>query len=589
MSGKMIRLSVGGAEYEMPEQDALAAMQHLDSKGVKFTGDEVPQGGAAVFSEPDPTQPPSQHGATDSWDSPAPAAPEPKPWYQALADGMGIHQLKDGETPPLDPEAIKAFEDKATVGGWGRQFGATLGAMASGAPIAKGAGFLANVGGQAARGAIGGGTAAYADNPEHDAVKALEAAGVSGAVSGTLGAVGSGLTATGNALGNAGDSARLKSWGVPADEITALAERYGLPEQQAGRDLVQRGEALVPPNTFFPKSVGSWNQGFRDAKGAAGAQVGQNIDAAMAQGVPMPADPRGTIAGNLYQQADQSMANGMHAGTLEGSALSNEARAVELGPQFNTPHDLRAQKTAFDRTAFKGQPGTPEAYAGQAALASGNQFRGMLGDYMGQASPEVNQGFQRASQNYGDAALLQDATGNASAKQISGGGMLGNMGIGMLGAAAGAPFGMAPLGAAAGLARPAYAAARNLGSDFGANIGGMGEAVAGTMGDATNWIAAQAPTATMTMMRASQPQSMQQQPQASDAGNSSDNARGYLAPQVIGQMLQQGQMPPQYAQQFSQAKDEHEIAAIYERLVRTDPQFARNVAPQIQMQTTGGQ
>lgn len=110
MSGGTLRIRLAeGDEYEMPEQEAFAAMQDLEKRGVKFAVSEVP---AADSAHPD------EAPRLASEDTPPPRAPDsvqvtPKP------EGPGVwRRLADAYTDASNGTA--AALNTATFGLSGR-------------------------------------------------------------------------------------------------------------------------------------------------------------------------------------------------------------------------------------------------------------------------------------------------------------------------------------------------------------------------------------------------------------------------------------------------------------------------------------
>lgn len=606
-----------GTDLYFPKENAQAAMQALDRKGIKFAdaSDKPAVEGNVSVGEPEAIK--SQHGASDSWDSPPPAAAEPKPWYQSLAETghdayLGAtHGATMGLADDIVPKAMGnemrandaaasqrspyAYAAGDAVGGF-----APAVAMGAAGLAGRAGSVVSEMGAQGLQGMLQGGARSFGNSDPEEAasqraMQALSDAGKAGgeaaAFTGAIGGIGRGLEATSSALGSASDRARTAALGATGANLGQLAESRGLDVR--GGAVGRMAEDLGVTNKFFPVSPA----GYADRLGAradqADQQITQSLRDAQAQGVTGPGfiDKPGMLE-QMAQRQKAAATDQFGDSGAQAAAIGNVAQGMGRQP-LNSLEQLRSMKSGYDDRAYQGAvAGSSESLMGQAHKAGADVARGQLRDAMGYALPETESAFTQGNQDYGTAATLQELAAKRANQQYAGGGLAGNLGAGAVGAGVGFGIGGVPGmmgGASLGMARPALAAAQQYGPDFGANLARLGEQATGAPGAATSWIAQQAPTGAMAAQRMSQPQPTQQQPQASDAGSPADNARGYLAPQVIGTMLQQGQMPPQYAQQFAGAKDQQEIAAIYERLTRTDPQFARTIAPQIQMQTTGRQ
>lgn len=333
-----------------------------------------------------------------------------------------------------------------------------------------------------------------------DLKSALGSGGIDAAITGLLGGAGKAIGGAGKWLGDAADSSRLKAMGVGADEVAARASREGLPTDQAVKNFVGKAEELVPPNRFMGRSASEIEQQARPAAEGQNALIDSALADAQAGGAQMPMDPRGQAAQSLYGQADAAAESGFNA--HRQPSLSTVAQNVERGPQSYSPQDLRKQKSGYDANAFKGGPGTPEALAGQANLAAGNEYRGMLNDYVGQAGPDVQQAYQGANQGYGVAATVRDSAADLARKQAAGGGLLSKMAGPAMGAVAGgglaAMTGNNVAAGALGGAGIGYGARSAMGSpDFAANMGRMGESAANGVGGALG-AASRAPMSALT-------------------------------------------------------------------------------------------
>lgn len=455
---------------------------------------------------------------------------------------------------------------------------------------------LAGLAGNVANGAVQSGVRSYSDAPagsDDAAITALKDAG--------YGAVGSAAAsgvakAAGGILGGVANVARRQAWGVGAPEMEAYAAREGLPINAAKRQFVQEGERVVPPNTLVPRDAGDWQVAGKQATSGLNSQIEGTLDEAAARGAQLPPDPRAQIARNLYQQADTAATSGFN--TAQQSPLSATAQAVERGPQSMTPMDLRAQKIGFDRNAFGGAPGTPESLQGQANLAAGNQYRGMLNDYVAQGGDDLAQQFGQQSNDFGIAATIRDASGRLGARNN-------------------------PMGQDGGMLNRALSMVPGTGmvSDAVANTGRLGERV-------TNWIGDMAPNA-VTRMREQMipdprmqggpssmntpmqgiappdsgrddmqpgpatpqwygggrqgnssmgPQSSSSTSRAFEQGSQMDDSQGQdLTENFLARLRANPEQFSAYGYQIDQLASKEQIAPWLEKMTRTSPGFARNI------------
>lgn len=628
MGGKYLRLKVGDDEYEMPEEEAFGAMHELEKSGTKFDAVEAPSvrgeviaGAPEVIKTPKPETLSAETGARAAETAPGNVEnkpEEPRPWYQTLLDTVratpgpgdmlgneaarglagGFHHGMTMGAGAVLPgklgEAYKELDNDAQDAAPGLYKAADLaGTMATPAKLSTTGGAGAQIFTSAADAGLNAGVRSYSDSSDADptsrAIQALKdarnSAGVAGALSGLTHSVG-GITGwLGDKAGAGADASRIKSWNVPEAEIAERAAKAGIPAEAAASELVRQGEGMVPPNKLFPRSQSSWAQGFGDKTKEYGRGIGETIDEATAAGAQLPPDPRGDVAQSLYQQADKAMTAGRGEQQRLGSALSGEAKAIEQGPQFSTPHQVRAQKTAYDRETYKGGPGTPESYAGQASAAAGNEYRGMLRDYVGQAGPATADRFAGLNDAYGTAATLQGATAEGANKAAAAGGWVAPA----IGAAAGGmlagPFGVG-LGAAAGYG--ARKAGSMYGADLGANVARLAQNGAGAVNDAAQLANdVGAPNLTARAISALSTR----RPSGNTPGIESDaHAQGERSADSQGQNLKQNieralannpQVFGPYLQQFQQAQSADERTAIAERLALDpkDTNFRRTILP----------
>lgn len=450
---------------------------------------------------------------------------------------------------------------------------------------AAGGGWLSALAKQAAAGGFTSGLARYRDTGDTD--QAIEAGEHGAGLAALLGAggraLGSMFGGASKALGGAANAARAKAYGLSAEELAANAKEAGTSVPEATDDLVRAGERLAPPNRVFPIGAGSYSQRFGAAADEANAGIEGAIDDATRGGARVPSDARGQVVRGLDEAADSAMGAGRADQTKLAAALRGEADAAARGPQYSTPQELRAQKIALDRTAFQGEPGSPESYAGQAAKTAADQYRGMLADYVGEGAPEAVPAYEQALSDYGTAATLRDSSAALAARQAAGGGALPRMIGPAIGGAAGYAMGGIPgMSAGAAFGYAARNAPQNLGADFAANLARGGENVTGMISSATNWLGQQAPTASQLAIDMQGPRPSTASPH--DQQQAAMNSRGHELPGKIARALQTApQVLGPYAQQLSAAVDDpEELDAMIERLRRTDPRFETTIVPRFQ-------
>jgi hypothetical protein len=571
MSGGAVRISFDGQDYVMPEDEAQKAMKMLDARGTKFTAQDAPHE-AGVFSEPDPT-------LDDNAPKPAPqppaAAPDDRPgWLRGLADAMRGQedrqsQMENGAAEygapglggliygasghaldPMRDERLKQTPGQAAVSD-------TAGAFAS--PLNFGGSVLRN----AASGAIQGGMRGYNDAPDddHRAISGLLGAAAGGAAPLALGAIAAPFNKTSELAQSVGDSARLSSMGVGKQALTDFADKGGMTADEARRAFVSRAEELVPPNRIVPRSTGGWETAARPVADDLGRAVDQGLIDASRDGALLPSDVRGNLQQSLYESADAKMGSGFGGAVPEANALSNEAYAVGRGPQIDDPLALRQAKTMADRYAFRGTPGTPEAAAGMASLEHGNAIRGLLGDFVDQASPEIGAAYRQSAGDYGIASTIQNQARDRA-----------------LGMAASAPTG----------ARSAFGRTLDAVSGGGvvpdafANLSRGVEGLTGAVGGGASWLARDAPTGTALAVAMDQGRPTPSGNPSYDRQTAAGESRGYQLSQNLDRALAtQPQLLGSYAQQFAGVDDPDQRAAIAERLARTDTRFARDVYPSL--------
>lgn len=603
-----------GVEYEVPEENFEAAMQALDSKGIKFNADVRPDTG------PDTGPPPEPEAAQPPGRSTPMVEPNPNMTGEFQEKPGVLEQLVNG-----GQDALSGFTHGATMHNdanmWdavgGRQYGdrirsanavgqnrspniygtaemlggavptLAMGAAGLAGRAANGVGQLgravSNFGAQGLQGAIGGYARGYGDSdPDapvaergHDAAAQAEHDGIlSSLVSGGASALGSAAGVAKDLWASASDKARAAAVGFGGQDLKKIARDKGLDfvEENVGR----LPEQLGVTNRVIPQSASTYAKRFEDRAAQADQQIGQSTVDAEAQGVKGPGfiDKPGMVG--KVRQAGNAVARGpLGDRDARAGAIENVASGMAQQP-ISTPAELRALKSSLDSVAYPSAlEGSSESIMGQAHKVGGDVARNQLRDAMGYALPETNQAFTQGNIDYGHAATMAGVSRDAAAQRYAGGGLMGNMGAAAVGAAAGAPFGQASTGAALGLARPAYAAAQNYGADFGANMARGLEGGSG-VGERLGNAVANSPAGALGAGATPSDKSRQL------AGES----RGYLGAQAIEMVLQRNpEALGKYGPELQQAQKDGTLNGALYKLYMRDQDFRQSVYPQIQQLT----
>lgn len=620
MSGGTMRITLAtGEEYEVPEDRAMRVMQALDRKQVKF--DAVKATGDMTVGEPEvikSTQPPPDDDAPplERWGraisaQSQPAMDEFKSKVSGLGDTLGdaAASFNGGWTAKLDQSLPFGIGDAIRED---RELAAKRSPVVSGAmdvagavasPINKVAGLAkgAPIAGQALSGFAQGAGRGYSDAPEdatlpEKAWAALAQGGRSAAAGGLLAGAAQGVSATSNAasrgLGSLSDKARVAAIGASGADLRKLADSRGLDyvENNVGREP----ERLGVTNAFFPQSASTYARKLGDRAQQADAQIGQSLDDAQSQGVGdiVRDRSRGAILDSLDERA--GLAARANTGQSEATrGAFDRVRSDVAAREIETPVQLRALKSDLDRQAFPNAlQGSSESLLGQANRGAGSAVRSELRDVMGYALPETEQAFAQGNRDYGSAATLGELAQARGATDYAGGGLLGNVGRGIAGAATGAMGGAAfgspgtgaALGASYAMAQPAKALGAKYGADFGANLGRLGEGAFGSLGGKASALADNAGA-----IVASGP--LEQLGARLSAKDLGDKTRGHLIPQAIQEALRSGQLGP-YADKFARAatsSDANALGGLYQTLSTTDPVFRDKYRPIIMQLTAEGE
>lgn len=557
--------------------------------------------------------------------------PAEQPWYKSLLGALGEQEERKNASEHGGASRADASMQGAMLGGLVR--GATShvidpakeeqAANPGTTRVAELAGGFANplnvigkagVLGSSIGAGVQGAVRSLADAPEEQpysdrAVNALVEAGKSFGLAGAVGLGAKGVGAIGTKLGAGADKARIKAWDVGDKDLAQRAARqtaraevdmasyaaenggaapyiHPTSSDAAGAALVRAGERMVPPNTLLAKSPKNWAAGFGKAKAGLDDDIASQIDTARSAGAQLPVDPRGTVARNLYNAADDAMVAGRGEQRRLGSALSKEAEAVQTGPQFEDPHAVRSQKAAYDAETYDGPPGEAASYQAKAGAAAGNQYRDMLRNYIGQTGPAAAAQFQDANDAFGVAATLGKSTAAASNKAAASGGLL----VPAIGAGVGAMLGGATgglYGAGAGLltgGAMGYGARKSgpAAWDMGANVARAGQGVGEAVGDLAKTGSAPNAAAQLRSMLSGPPQ-----PPTSNDSHGEIERAGQSQGQNLGKNIERAlatnpQVFGPYLSQFQEVKgDPDRLTALAERLSldTKDPHFKRTVWP----------
>lgn len=535
------RFKVAGRVYDIPEDMSDAFISDMESRGQSVgPADDDPADAPARAVEArmevgQPTVIRTPKSEPDAYEGLAP---------QAEQD----HFMRTLEDP--------AYFGKQLVGAAGRYIGGAIGGGGAG-------GLVSGAASGALGSAVGEGASSVAreDSAIDGLVNAARAAVGGGVLGGLFGGIGSASKAGADAARSGADSARLAAGGVKGPQLAAYADQNGLKIGDAKRAMVDAAERIVPPNAAVPRSTAGIEGQYRDAARGLNSELESQIASAQQGGAQLPQDVRGRVAGNLYQQSDAAKRSGFAA--AEADPRSAVARNVELGPQSTTPQEVRAQKIGFDANAYSGAPGTPESMQGIANKAAGDQYRGILGDYMGQAGPEAQGAFEGASRDYGVAATWRDAAAAKAAQQATSF-SAGTQGGGLVDRA----LSMVPGGS--------YV------PDAAAN--GLAAASQGLEGIGTtaNWMARAAPEGAERAISALSSASKQARGEQPDDSNQPvfKDSRG----DMLGEQIQRVVSTPEgrvamrpYRDEFLKARTSDEATVVFQRLMATDPEFARTI------------
>lgn len=614
MAGRPFRITLdNGEEYEVPEENAHEAMKALDRRGLKFDATEAL--GEMTVGEPEviKSSPKTGSGASGSWDAPDPLVqfgrdaqeylrPGAKTAYDAV--GGALHGASGGLgdevlgllSPELGQQAKQQMAASQQRSPTAFAVGDVAGSVAMPqARVMKGAGMVPAIANQAATGGMQGAMRGYGDSEGDAGDRALAAfaeggqgAALGGGIAGAVGGLGKAAGALAPQLGAAADKARTAAFGASGADLRKLADSRGL--EFAEGNIARQGEALGVSNKLMPVSTSEYAKRFAGKQEEASQSIAQSLQDAEAQGVKGP--------GFISEQPIVDALRAKEAAALRSPYGDRQAQAsafgqvgdAAAGQSISTPTQLRGMKSGYDQRAYPNQlQGSSESFMGQAHKTAGDAARGQLREAMSYALPETEQAFAKGNQQYGTAAVLEETARNKAAQQYSGGGMLGNLGAGAIGAGVGATFGGAEgaiSGAALGFARPALSAAQQYGPDLGANLGRLGERAMGGAAGPMQSFAQKAPIGQLAGGQQG-PDPLEQM--GASLAKSQENARGHLLPQVIQDLLQSNpaELGP-YASQFAQAagaEGEGNLAGLIERLSRTDPRFRSEFLPRLNAMT----
>jgi hypothetical protein len=437
--------------------------------------------------------------------------------------------------------------------------------------VPGGGGAVARVAKMAGYGGVEGGVRSFADSDPSDedrAINALLDAGKSAGASVVLGTAAESLAGLATGAGAVRDRARLAAGKIGTEELDAFARQNKLDPAQARRMLVDEGERMVPPNWAEPRNA---NEIYNQYKGPAGkynSQIQDSIDAARNAGAQMPPNVNAGIAKQLYGQADDAVQLAGGGNAAMQRPYMGAAEQVQQSAPVLTPEGLRTAKTAYNKNAYGGAAGTPESNAGIANRAAASAYGDQLEQYVGQGGPQAAADFAEGNRGYNVASTWRDAAYNNALKQETAGPSLDG-GSNVLGKLMGALPGASYL------------------PDFVGNVASGVESTLGAAGNATNWMAEQAPTAITALSRASR-ESRGEKPisQSEDSNqpifkDSRGDQLGVRMLQVVKSTEGREAMRP-WEDELMKADTPDEATAIVQRLMASDPTFARTLSPFLQ-------
>lgn len=515
--------------------------------------------------------------------------------YDLVSRGAGDQvRARNAEAASRSPYAYGIAD---TVGGF-------LPGLVGGAALRAGSAMEA-VGGAIGQGTVQGALQGFGDSspdapPGERALAAVKSANAGGTSAGITAGMLTGVDVAGEGLGNAATRARSAAIGATGQDLRKLSADRGLDfaTDQLGRLPEQMGvtNRIVPQSAAdYARRLGG-NNGEGAMIGDAGARVGQSLRDAEQQGVGSIIDPQAMDAAMAQRVA---AARGGPAG--DAGAEANALQAVRNGmarQNIQTPTQLRELKTTYANRAYPDAvSGSSESIMGQAHKAGADVARGELENAMGYALPETNSAFQQSTSDFGKLKLMDALARKRAAQQYAGGGMLGNVGAGLVGAGVGAAFGGAPgaaAGAGIGLLRPAYHAAQAYGPDLGANIGRMGESAIGAMNpgamaqpagsaaamSVAKWLGSKGVNTGMPKPPSNDPGAVIEDSTATSHGN----RLGAAAAQMLRQNPQQlGEWLPEF--QKADQEGSGAMSALVGRLMIDNPAFRSGPGMQLQQAT----
>ena len=525
--------------------------------------------------------------------------------YDLVSRGAGDQvRARNAEAAARSPYAFGIAD---TVGGF-------LPGLVGGAALRAGSAMEA-VGGAIGQGTVQGALQGFGDSnpdapPGERALDAVKKANAGGTSAGITAGVLTGVGELGDAMGDAATRARASAIGANGVDLRKLAADRGL--DFATDQLGRLPEDMGVTNRIVPQSAADYARriGGNDGQGAmigdTGARIGQSLRDAEAQGVGAYIDPMSMDAAMVARS--RAAANGPGGDAPAESAALDAVRegmrrqygyaAQQRGAGLKTPTDLRELKTAFtDRAYPDAISGSSESLMGKAHTAGADVVRAHLDDVMSHASPQTYSDFQQGNADYGKLKLMDALARKRAAQQYAGGGMLGNVGAGVVGAGTGYLFGGAPgaaAGAGVGLLRPAYHAAQAYGPDLGANLGRIGESAIGAMNpgamaqpagsaaamSVAKWLGSKGVNTGMPQAPSNDPGAVIEDSTATSHGN----RLGAAAAQMLRQNPQQlGEWLPEF--QKADQEGSGAMSALVGRLMQDNSRFRSGPGLQLQQMT----
>lgn len=510
----------------------------------------------------------------NAWDSAGDAA-------SGLAGGLTGHldqrlPFGIGDTIRADRETAHARSPMAEGGGeLAGMVASPLGKVAKPAAFGLESGLLGHALSGAANAEIQG-TARRVGDQADDNTDVLQAmldsrgdAKLGGAIGGGAHIASEAASGASDLLGKGANYLRRIAYGVQPSDINEQMARRGTGAglDYARNEMSQLPEQLGLSNTLKPRSVSSYAAGAEALRKEGGALKGSALDRADAVVPPEQIDfAKDDILSRLVGEHDADAAAFSSRGTEP--AYQDLTRRLQDRP-ISKPSELDTMKQEYEQNSYAKGEGSMEAGQAAANKVAADEARNRLGGIMSGAnrqSPGVLDDFVNGSQQFGDAATVEDIAKRAGAKSVVAP-MLGGAVGGLAGYQTRHDFEGAGLGALGGAI--ATRGAQTYGADLGANIGRLGQRALGSTAEGLGAVAQAGGSL------------------AAEHGSMQDS-RGYDLPNVINKVLQdpqQAQRLGKYRAQFEDAgRTAGGIASLLNKLNR-DREWRETYLPELQQMT----